>query len=154
MKYCIIICLLIISINSFSQTKDSCTLWDGYISSKSTNSDTLKIKVRYLGVNENIYFHPYLKTDLNNQFYKNLQNKYKLNLCFGFQTLDCNKGYCYPLIYKTKYDFTLFHRKNKEGKYVDWEEGTILEATIIRYNKYFEDGKELITIISDLKPIK
>lgn len=58
-----------------------------------------------------------------------------------------------PFVYKPKYDFTLFPRKNKQGKYQNWPEGQVVELTLVRYNRYFEDGKELITIVTDIKPL-
>lgn len=138
---------------SFCQMVDTCSIWNGYTRVHHNKYDTIKVRVKYLGINENIYHHPYPKSDKDNQFYGSLQKKYILKLCLGFEMIHCDRGYCYPLVYKPKYDFTLFPRKNKQGKYQNWPEGQVVELTLVRYNRYFEDGKELITIVTDIKPL-
>jgi hypothetical protein len=119
--------------------------------------DTIKVKAIYIDVTENVYYAPYKESDIQNQFYKKLQDKYKygLNLCLVFKLLNCDTGYSYPYIYKSKYDYKLFHRKNKNGDYEDWiQDKQIVELTIVRYNRYFPHSNDFITIIQDITPIE
>lgn len=77
-----------------------------------------------------------------------------MNLYLGFKLLNCDTGYCYPFVDKRKYDYKLFHRKNKKGQYEDWiPDKQLVELTIVRYNRYFPQGNELITIVTDIKPL-
>ena len=152
-KITLLLIVLGITSNLLAQGKDSCNLWSEY-KNHTKGYDTIRIKAKYLGVNENIYYHPYLASDQDNLFYKNLQSKYRLNLCLGFQSISCDKGYCYPLVYKSKYDYTLFHRRNKKNEYEDWQEGQSVELTLVRYNRYFENSSDLITLVIDIVPLK
>ncbi len=153
--YFIILAILIFSEEHvLSQVSDSCNLWYGKKNEIAKKADTLKVKVKYMEINENIYFHPYPLSDKDNSFYRKLQEKYSLKLCLGFEPIGCDKGYCYPLIYKPKYEYLLFHKKNKAGKYQNWDEGQLIEITLVRFNRYFENSSELITIVTDISPLE
>ena len=138
----------------FCQTNDTCSIWKGYTKSVNKKFDTIHIHAKYLGLLENEY-HQYSKNDKSNLFYQNLENHFNgLPLSLEFEMVDCEKGYYYPFAYKPKYAYTLFHRKNKLGIYEDWQKGQLIELTIVRYNNYFDDGKNLITIVTDINPLK
>lgn len=155
-KYFLIIIVIFFTNELYSQKAHNCGLWDGYVRRyKKSNFDTIKIKVVYSEVNNNFYYAPYPDSDKETLFYKRLQDKYRLNLCLGFKLLNCATGYCYPFVDKRKYDYKLFHRKNKKGQYEDWiPDKQLIELTIVRYNRYFPQGNELITIIHDIVPIE
>ncbi|MDP1811028.1 MAG: hypothetical protein Q8K66_06435 [Sediminibacterium sp.] len=139
---------------SFCQLVDTCSIWNGYTRVHHNKYDTIKVRVKYVSLIENDYHHPYLKCDTDNLFYQSLEKRFnKLPLSLEFEMIDCDRGYYYPFVYKSKYAYTLFHRKNKQGKYQDWPQGQVVELTLVRYNRYFEDGKELITIITDIKQL-
>ncbi len=151
---CFVFLMFIVFKKSLAQSKDSCDIWKNYIGSINKKFDTIKVNVRFLGILENMYHHPHSSSDKNSQFYQSLERQYNgLNISLEFELVDCNRGYYFPISYKKKYDYKLFHRKNKDGKFEDWEKGQLLQITLVRYNRYFEDGKELITIVTDIKPI-
>ena len=152
---CLVFLILIVFKKSLAQSKDSCDIWKNYIGSINKKFDTVKVNIRYLAVTENIYHHPYSSSDKNSQFYQSLERRFNgLTISLEFELVDCNsRGYNYPIAYNKKYDYKLFHRKNKDGKYEDWDVGQILQITLVRYNRYFEDGKELITIVTEIKPM-
>ncbi len=138
---------------AFAQT-DTCCLWKNYTRTRNQKFDTVTIEVKFLGVIENEHHHPYPKSDKNNLFYQELEKKYKgLPLSLEFEMEECDCGLYYPFIYKPKYAYTLFHRKNRQHLYEDWVKGQRLVLTIVRYNRYFDDGKQLIILITDIKPV-
>ena len=74
--YFIILAILIFSEEHvLSQVSDSCNLWYGKKNEIAKKADTLKVKVKYMEINENIYFHPYPLSDKDNSFYRKLQEK-------------------------------------------------------------------------------
>lgn len=135
---------------------DSCGLWKNYQPTNNINKfDTLVVKVLLIDMGENVFHHPYLKCDKSNQFYRALEKKYSgLKLMLSFKPINCDMVYAYPFVYKSKYEYTLFKRKNLDGKLVNWIWGKqMLKIKIARYNRYFEDGSEFISIIHDIEPI-
>ncbi|MDP1764486.1 MAG: hypothetical protein Q8L07_11450 [Sediminibacterium sp.] len=156
LRNCLIVLLFFFAKDLYSQKAHNCDLWDGYTRKyKNSKFDTIKIKAIYEEVNNNFYYAPYPDRDKETLFYKKLQDKYRLNLCLGFTLINCDTGYCYPFADKRKYDYKLFHRKNKKGEYEDWTlHKQIVELTIVRYNRVFPGTHELITIIHDIVPIE
>jgi hypothetical protein len=138
---------------SFSQSTDPCILWKGRSADTPAGKfDTIKIIGKYGGILENIYHDSYSKSEKQNSFYQNLEKRFKgLTVSLEFDIVGCNKGYYFPLVNKDKYKYTLYHRKDQNGKFHDWKEGTLIELTIVRYNQYFYNSNNLITIITDVK---
>jgi hypothetical protein len=121
--------------------------------------DTLKIKGKFSAIETNIfknlgtkYYPP--------GFYGKLSQKYDMPLILVVQLVDCDRFLGYPFIYKSKYDYTLFPRKNKQGKFVNWKEGQLIEITCVRFNYFYGSSyykylsNELITIIIDIQPLE
>ena len=87
-------------------------------------------------------------------FFLQLSKKYDMPLTLLFRLSNCDRILGYPFIYQSKYDYTLFPRKNKQGKLVNWKEGSWIELTCVRYNHYYNQSKDLVTIITDIKPLQ
>ncbi|MDP1843262.1 MAG: hypothetical protein Q8K64_07550 [Sediminibacterium sp.] len=151
---CLVSIILFASNKSISQSKDTCDIWKNYIGSINKKFDTIKVNVRFLGTLENIYHHPYHVNDKNTKFYQMLEKRFNgLKIALEFELVDCDRGYYFPIVYKSKYDYTLFPRKNKKGKFEDWRKGQLLLITLVRYNRYFENSNDLITIVTDIEAI-
>jgi hypothetical protein len=149
--------VFIIGHEAYCQTKDRCDPWQKVIQ-RNHVPDTLKIKARYASIETNIFknFGTYYPPG----FYGKLSRKYDMPLDLTVQMLDCDQFLSYPFIYRSKYDFTLFPRKNKQGKFVNWKEGQLIEITCVRFNYYYGSSyyrnlsNELIIIIIDIQPLE
>jgi hypothetical protein len=139
------------------QDKDGCDPWRQVVM-KNHVPDTLKIKAKLLAVETNIFQR--VGAEYPPGFYGKLSRKYYMPLVLAVQLMDCDQFLGYPFIYKSKYDFTLFPRKNKQGKLVNWKEGQMIQITCVRFNYCYGSSyyrnlfSELITIIVDIQPLE
>jgi|GEM_PF-6405510 len=159
-KFMLIVTLSIISVSGpvdkpvFNYMQTNCDIWDhAPTSSRKSNYDTIKLTVKYVSIESNVYNSFYDKNQVG--FYQKLNKKHDLKLIFTFQPINCDSTfYSYPFAYKKKYDYTLFPKEKPTGGFDTWPVGKLVTITCVRYNHYYccLTPDRLITIITDIVP--
>ncbi len=150
--YLFFIFLYFISSSASTQARHDCDLVKSKKELKKI-TDTFYFQeiVRYKGTNGHFL------NNIEDLFYQKLISKYNIYNVLAVAPLHCDSLYFFPFGHKTKYEYTLYHKKNKAGVYIDWEENKILKITGIRYNRVFQGASlksfGLITIITDIEPL-
>jgi hypothetical protein len=119
---------------------------------KTDQQGVYEMVVIYKGTDGNFLKNP------KDRFFENLIRNYKIYNLLAISPMHCDSLYFFPFANNdNKYEYTLYHKKNKNGKYTDWEIGQKIKIRCKRYDQYYlQDSKRKfgpITVILDIKKV-
>ena len=159
MKILFILVCCTLSLTAKSQINSNDSIINSCDSIKKLGYGTFKAIVRYWDITEDDY------DDYTDKTYQKIKKKYNADNLIQCSSANCwgrsGCGCIFLLSYKNKYKYTLYHNKNKDGKYEQWEQGKLIKITFVRLNHFCQppagstgfDSPWLVSVITDIEPL-